>query len=451
MINFGPLAAEHDPDIGIYYHVTSQCKRLIDRKNTATEFIISSRPGAGKTAFVGKLSSNDKSSTAVVIQPENTQLLTEDDELNIEDHKILVEHELLAALLAELHNRGVLKGEGEKEWKTFFSTLAKKAGRFVGDRFQGLSILGCGFTLKPSERLEYLAVLKRSNSIKQLRDIFGRTLDHVKPLVVLDNPEGLVTKGMDEISVTNSKKLGAFLSVLSKVHGLGCPTAVFIKEYVLQSVIEHYVDVVHFIDNIASIQWTRDDLSELVTLRIKKRLKSQWSAIFSMTEEALADYLFPLLINGPRDLLLVLNTAGKQNGKISKELLRSAIPALHKQRLADCERQYGRRWPRISDVVKAILTGIPEGKRKQVMVKEELTELIRQEHQKPRSNLHALRKIDWVNTVMWGEPTIDAKLYLCGCVGYEVNGKTTYTWMGGTVADYEQSNRVFVSPLFHES
>lgn len=452
MIYFGPLAAQDDPQIQDYYHITAQCQKVIEGTSSGTEFIFSSRPGAGKTAFVAKLSSLANKPVSIVIKPENTQLATEDDNLNVEDHKILIEHELLAALVSELHVRGFLKGELDKEWSTYFKQqLAKTVEGFFGERFQGISILGCGFTLKPSERLQYLAAIKRSHALPKLRAIFTRILTSTKPLVVIDNPESLVAKGMDEISADNSKKLGAFLSVLGGLHGMGCPTAVFVKEYVLQSVLEQYIDVVHYSDGIASIQWNRDDLLNLIDLRVKKRLKIKWGTAFAMSEDALADYLFPLLVNGPRDLLLVLNTAGKQADKISKEHLQASIQTLRTQRLADCERQYGRKWTKISQVVKAVLASIPSSKRNQTISKDQLVEFIRQEHQKPGSNLHSLRKsIDWVNTAMWDEPSIDSRLYLCGCVGFELHDRKIYPWMGGTLSEYREAKRVFVSQLFAE-
>jgi hypothetical protein len=452
MINFGPLAAQDDPDIAKYFHTTGQCAALTKRQAERGEFIFYARPGSGKTALVTKLAATDATSSTVIIRPENTQLATEDDELNAEDHKILIEHELLIAVASELHSRSLLKPPLAGKWTDFFKGKVKKTlGQFFGERFQGISILGCGFTLRPADRRKYLAEIKSSRILTLLRTTLGEILKATKPLVVIDDPEGLVTKGMDEISAENAKRIGAFLSVVSRLHGLGCSTAAFTKEYILQAVLEHYIDSAHFSDGTASIVWEEEDLLHLVDLRVTKRLNSTWEKTLSITQKSMSGQIFPLLINGPRDLLFLLNSAGKRADTLTKEHIIEAVPALRAHRWTDCEKQYGRQWPKISSVCKAVIAAIPLEKRSNSLPKKDFLELLKKEYQKPGTRLLSLRKeVGWVSTAMWSEPTIDERMFLCGCLGCFKDNSKLYPWMGATLAEYRQAPTVFIPPLFQQ-
>jgi hypothetical protein len=221
----------------------------------------------------------------------------------------------------------------------------------------------------------------------------------------------------------------------------------------IQSVIEQYVDTAHFSDGVASLKWQENDLVKLIELRVEKRIGKKWKDVFGFHQGELVSSIFPYLVNGPRDLMLLLNTAGKRADVITKDMLLAALPTLRSQRWSDCDRQFGRRWPKISNVAKSILAAIPNSSRMKTtsVPKEEIKNLIKSEIQKPGTALHKLRAVDWVNSALWMEPSIDERLFLCGFLGYELNGEKQFPWMGCTLSEYRQADKIIVSQLFIDS
>jgi len=304
MFDFGPLASQNDSALLSYFHATKQASSLVDFSNARSPFILVARPGAGKTALLKWLETFSKDPLTIVFKARTTRLSLGDSMLNVGDIRVMIAAELFAALISEIVERGQLSGKTLKEAKDFLSKgWTKILGGFFRQNFVGLSILGVGFTLKPDERRSYLQEIRRTDRLTAGRAVLESVAAQTKIACVMDDPEEIVSEGLDEITAENARRLGAFLSVLAEVHSLGVRVVVTLKEHILQNMRANYSDFQHFADRIEGLEWTSDDLVRMLERRVSKRLRTTWNNVFEFNQQALRQKLFPLLVNGPRDLL----------------------------------------------------------------------------------------------------------------------------------------------------
>lgn len=452
MFDFGPLAAQDDLDILKYFHETAQLTRLYKSKDVPNNFIYVARPGGGKTALVKWLDSGNLNRMIIPVRPARTHLVSTDDDLNAEDHKILIQTELLTEIISELLKGKKLTKELEKECRQYISTWWKSIKKLFKNRFQGFAILGFGFTLSPSDRQSYLREIKRTNRLQEGEDLFTKVSQKLSPIIVVDNPESMVARGLTEVSTDNAKRVGAFLSVLNHLHSTGCQVSLFIREHVLQSVVKHYADSTHFEDRIEGIEWTEDDLIDMLGLRVKTRLKRTWEQVFTIPQKALRREVLPFLVNGPRDLLYICNQAGKGGQRISKPMLTKMIITLRNKKWTEMEKQFGTQWPNISLFARTVVKLISNRITAKAIPLVKIREIVKHDFETPDTELHNLRKAhkdSWISTTLWETtPRFEEKLFFVGCLGYMHEGKKMYPWAGRSLEHFLLAKTVFVSPLF---
>ncbi|MBA7470225.1 hypothetical protein ES707_05503 [subsurface metagenome] len=451
MYDFGPLAAQDDKELMGYFHTTKQVKLLFAEDEKTPNCIFVTRPGGGKTALVKWLKSKTINNRPLIfIQPSHTQLVPLDDDLNLEDHRILIYFELYTGIVSELIQRKALPNALQKKCQTYMlEEWGKTIKRFFSDKFTGMSILGCGFMLDASNRRSYLGYIKRTQKLDKVSDLMCQISEQVSPIVVSDDPEAMVTKGLDELSYENSLRIGAYLSVLTHLHSLGCQVLLFIKEHVLQSVLEHYSDSSHFEDRIEGIQWTEEDLMDMLNLRLSTRLKKKWEDVFAIERGKFQQKVFSHLINGPRDLLFICNSAGKSGEKITHISLLRIVDTLRNSKWNEIRKQFGRQWPSVTEFAQTII-GVVRNKLKNGKIsRERFNTIVKAAFERPGTILHELRtKEKWINTCPWGIPTIDERLFFIGCLGYTFEKQKVYPWAGRSIEQFRTSRSIFVSPLF---
>jgi len=259
----------------------------------------------------------------------------------------------------------------------------------------------------------------------------------------------MVTKGFDEVSRDNAMRIGAYLSVLTHLHFLGCQVLSFIKEHVLQSVLGHYPDSSHFEDRIEGIEWTASDLAEMINLRVSKRLKKEWDEVFSIESTRFEKEAFPHLINGPRDLLFICNNAKKKGGKIRSAALKNIIGTLRGNKWNEIQKQFGRQWPSVGEFAQAIIGSIQGRYKNRLVPREEFMSIVRSDFESPSTELHRLKSQEkWINTSYWATPPVDERLFLLGCLGYIREKQRVYPWAGRSLEQFRASAFIFISPLF---
>lgn len=448
--DFGPLAAQLDNNLLDYFHETEQINELFSNGVIPKDFIVIARPGGGKTALFKWLESSKKDSRFYFIKSVNTNLTSGDNDLNIEEYKTIVQVELFTALISESINNNYLSGELLQEAKKYINDDWKKSiGKFFKEKFEGISILGCGFNLKTEEKRDYLNTIKATGKPKKSEELIAKISNIVNLKVIIDDPEYIVGRGLDISNSDNFIRIGALLSVFGLLHSYGIQVLVFIKEHIIQGVQKNYPDYSHFSDCISGLKWSSNDLICLLNNRILTKIKSDWENVFDFTQENMIKDIFPLLINGPRDLLYLCNNTKLLNGKLHKNNILKTAAFLKNEKWDELLVQYDNQWPKIIPFTQTILRLLTNNLNKKELTKVELNKLLESELTKTSSELGQLRKSEtWIYNCMWLNPKVDERLFFLGVFGYVYDRKKVFSWAGRALEKYRESEKVFISPLF---
>jgi hypothetical protein len=89
-LNFGPLAAQADPEILHYFYTTDQVKKIIYNPVSGPgQFIMVSRPGGGKSALFEWMASPQSALQAMVIRGAHHRIIPPDPSMNVDDYRTL--------------------------------------------------------------------------------------------------------------------------------------------------------------------------------------------------------------------------------------------------------------------------------------------------------------------------------------------------------------------------
>ncbi len=446
---FGNPESRLDKDLLRYFHTTNQISGLIQPKTYPDEFLFVARPGAGKTAFKLWLQKSTQSRKVIVLGAENVRMEI-DPRFNRGDLDLAMSAELAIGLVTEIYTHKLIPKEDLEKIKDTAENIISWVKDFSKKRFAGISILGFGFRLHPEQQKEYLEELRRTNKVQLANEALDVIVTRVPVTLVIDNPENIVTVGLMDTTPENAHRTGIFLGSLAELHSnRGVQVIALTKEHILQSVEDHYMDFRHYQDLISSLEWTEADLLQMIKLRIKNRLNLQWEDVFNISEKKFKEAVFPYLINGPRDLIEICNTAGSSGEKISQDLLKLGIETLRKKQWRYVKTSHGTHWPQIevvaSSMVKEIIKKFPENS----FTKEEVQQLFKDQLQDSRADLFHLRqKEEWIDSAMWTPPTIDERLFSVGCLGYILEEEIFYPWRSRSLSKFADAETLFVSSLF---
>ena len=178
MFNFGPEAAQNDTELLSYFHTTQQVKTLINQKISTQDkdCIFAVRPGGGKTALVKWLNSEEHQHNVLVLPTSKTRFITDDSKPNIEDYRNLISAELYAWMISESLEKFKLSEPLREKLKEYFKwSWTEPIKGFFKGKFEGLTILGFGFSLKASDRKSYLKEIreKRKLTLRKVQDLTG--------------------------------------------------------------------------------------------------------------------------------------------------------------------------------------------------------------------------------------------------------------------------------------
>jgi len=452
MRSFGPLSAEADADLLSYFHITDQVRELVDFGAPRSRFILIARPGGGKTAIRKWLRAKAGADLTVLLTSEQTRLYLDDEEHpNAGDLRLLISTELLTALVSEAVEREILPARLQAEAKRIVeSGWGELTKEFFKRKFGGVSILGCGITLKPAERRRYLQKIRQERHLEHIAGLAKSVAQAKKLLLVVDNPEELVASGLDDLTPDNAVRIGALLSVLGRVQSEGIRVVCFLKEQILQAVRTHYPDYQHFADQVEGLEWSAPDLIAMLESRVTTRLKADWSGVFTIEKDVFPSAVFPFLSNGPRDLLLLCNLAAKREGPIGKTLLLDGVRVLRGERLKDLTSQY-KHWHRFDQFMSAMVTALVEKYGDRPIPRGGINAAFVEQYSRPKTAIHALRGVEWVDKARWEAPPVDERLFVAGCVGYIESGQRVFPWSGRDTTRFQVAESHFVSPLFSEA
>lgn len=447
---FGPLAAQADPDILNYFYVTDQIKRLIHRSAVGpAQFIVASRPGAGKSALFEWVASPQSNLEAIVIRGANKRIIPPDPSMNVDDYRTLAFGEFATAFIVWAKNLVTLRDDTKRR----ISSLRRKKTFaaikvFLGEDFEGLNVLGCGFNLAERQRKDYLKELRSADYQHELEEVIKKIASESRPVFILDDPEFTIAEGLDELSPPNAQRLGGLLSALGKLDALGIRTLVFIRENVYRAVVDHYHDASHFADRVQGLGWTENDLIGLLQLRLEWKAQISWGNAFKVNEARMARLVFPFLVNGPRDLIRICNTAGSAGAPISTASLDRAIEQASRDRWAETRKQFSSLFPLFDKFAGAILREAAHEFGSDKIEPHALDTLIQNALTTPGSELHKLRSQDWIDALPFEPHRAVDLLYAAGCLGYYQGKNRIFPWAGRSTEKLALADGYFLSPAF---
>ena len=266
----------------------------------------------------------------------------------------------------------------------------------------------------------------------------------------MDNPESIVGQGLEDVTKENAIRIGSFFSILNHLHSLGIQVIVFVKEHILRNVQKYYLDSTHFEDRIEGLEWTDSDLMDLIKIRIKKKLHLEWGDVFALNQTEFKDNILPCLINGPRDLLNICNTAGKEaTNKITNPTLMRSIDVIKKKRWEHIYKQFNEQWPRIDELAQLVISLIMDSYGNKPFTRAQFKTAFEKEFHDPETPLNDLRtKEKWIRTAKWADPSVDEILFIIGCFGYVYKGEPYFPWAGRSLERFGVAEKIFISPLF---
>lgn len=447
-IGFGPLAAQDDPALLDYFHSTAQSRRLVEPTRLGhSDFIVVSRPGAGKTALMKWLSHQADDLPALVIRGSQTRLMPPDDAFNVDDYRLLAWSELATACVLEGRRTFDLSGEAAEASRNFRRRRGwQQVKRFLAN-VRGIEILGVGASMDPGTRREYVSILRQSEIQQDLEKTLKKIAADVEPVLAIDDPEFMIAEGLDELSSGNAIRLGALLSALGRLNSLGIGVVVFIKEHLFVGVTEAYNDSRHFEDRVQRLEWTAEDLLGVIRLRINHRMETRWERIFSLSEDELSELVLPQLTNGPRDLLEVCNLALRSGLPIGNEALKNALAQLAGKWRRELKKQFNRSWPEFAIFAHECVTLFRENLDPDNMSLDEMKRVVEDGLIAASEPLGRLRsKNEWVDRLVFDLRRAVELLFAAGCLGLHEGSDRVYPWAGRSLERFASADSYFVSP-----
>jgi hypothetical protein len=452
MYDFGPLAANKDPQILNYFHTTNQVSELISNPDVNRSFILVARPGSGKTALVTWLVGGSTSNTVIAITPDAARFLLEDDSTTThEDQSLYISSELYRIIFSKVIEKKETSENLRSECKKYLESISTLLSKFFQDRVVGFNAGVFGITLAPKEKQPYLNIIRKDQNMLKAKELIKRIQDEQKLFLVVDNPESIVGKGLNNITQENGIRIGSFFSSLAELKDLGVQVFVFVKEHIMQLVLNSFPDSSHFKDQIISLEWTEEELLALINQRVIKRIKSTWNDVFEISQVDFTKLVLPFLINGPRDLIYICNTAGKGKGKITRNDLKQGIRKLQNDKWREISQEFNQQWPLIDQFSRIIIDIAKREINTKQFAKEEFIEVVSHDFEKPDTPLNELRKKkEWINSVLMDPPPFDERMFIIGALGYIIGGEKHYPWSGQSIDKYRLAKKIFISPLLSD-
>lgn len=446
---FGNIEAGADNDLLAYYYITNTASTLIKKLGHAQPYIYVSRPGAGKTAMTKWVENQDV--RVINATTSGLRLYFEDEEkdFNKEDYRLLYTFSLLSGIISEAVKIDLASKSIKTEYLNFLKNkISADIYAQFKNEFNGLGVGAVSFSLSRRDRRSFIKDVHRAKSIDKAKEIVEEIVKTHTIKLIIDGPEKITSKGIDDTSEENLNRLACFLSALDELNECGVGVICFIQEYILNEVILAYTESSQLEGKNKVLVWSENELLSMLNLRITNRLHLQWDNVFGINKKQFQDIVFPNLINGPRDLLTICNGAGEKGEIITLEDIEKQIDKLIRKKWDQIQSEFSKIRPNILPFCKMVLDLAKNKFGEGLFLKNEFYRLYQADFEKPGTKLNELRRTDWINSLIPPNPLILNQLYVTGLLGYIVDGEKKYAWMGISVDDFEDANEIFISPLF---
>jgi len=372
---FGHPAALKDPHLKDYFVFTDPIRAISDFADPRC--IIVGKKGSGKTAVFLRLAESNGVGTlvTVAINQYSHELAAFQRAAPYSRFTNMFAFEILLEML-----RGFLANPTARRpfARTFIAAVGVAASEYL-QRFAGIANLAemsidtpiFGIGLARGANADEAIRLSGVKSLKKLCAKVGEiTAKGVKFRVLIDDPD-LLVGDVSQFLPTVGGLLTAAVDLPVLVPTPDVKVCVFVKQHKYDALSRTFEDFDHIRENAMSLTWSRAELIQMVAARVRYQEKlpagandlSCWSAAFAVSSEGeltkFADYLLPLLTNGPRDLITFCNLARRvaaqaQHAKITIEDFRAAEAEYSVDCLKEVEREYTDTYPAISVIVQKL-------------------------------------------------------------------------------------------------
>lgn len=302
------LDSRTDRNIREYFVPTRTLGNAIAADSPA--FALIGLKGAGKTTLFRALVENwqgEDGVTTVGLSTTSAEFDTYFEKVNCLQFEESVKRGILLFILRQIENNisKFPKDPHLGDWLIRKEKVLKASSQAVGllKRFQGLSVLGCGLTLRPGEKIQSFDPLpaKETSGITELLREFGKSGRRLR--IVIDDPDRLFSRG----STFDPHLLAGYILGTNQVASeLDFVQFIHILKSSVYDTLRDVEEVANLpYDYFGYIGWSREELGDLVASRLKFSGADEVE-IFSPSAAGSVDRIAELIRNGPRDLLRYL-------------------------------------------------------------------------------------------------------------------------------------------------
>ena len=184
-------------------------------------------------------------------------------------------------------------------------------------------------------------------------------------------------------------------------------------------------------------------------MRVQKIFGVEWKNKFDLSKKVFSEEIFPLLVNGPRDLLILLNKAedNRTKSKITTDDLSEVAHFLRDEKYNEISRLYGGTYDGIDAFCREAINVV---KTMQAPLSTKLVDdTLNGSISDPEAPLHELRKkYDWIVNVQSGVPRASMILGALGAFAFISKGIKHFPWEGHSLDELDNSDEIELTPLF---
>jgi hypothetical protein len=431
------LDAGIDAHLSTYITKTKAIEALADFKSRAVVAV--GLKGIGKSSAYRYLTEIDLDSNQVVvgINPDNFTLYLPNRDLNYTTYRKQFEHDLVVEALRAIVEKAQILGTqvpkigplietARKEQKAYLDSVKKFIGRGVG-----FSVVGFGLSVGKGDSPVLVGLRPEKDVQSQYDTLAAICRAGVKVRIVVDDPEQVFSASR----TLNEELVGGFCLAAIRLSDAitNLKVIALVKTHIYQPVMISVDDLTRYPRHMIPLQWTNDELIELVNRRLKGE-KQRWVDVFEGSEAGaktlIRTEIKQMSRNGPRDLLRTFDIGFQvsSNGKIGKTQLSEAHQSASQDSMDELTSAYNSLYPQLGDVVRAVFHDFEHHSFKVKEFRDHLQNLMINDQ-----DMKALSRLKWMQSRT--SKTLPAVFFETGVLALESSGNMTLPFEGGYTLD----------------
>lgn len=453
---FRPLEARDDENLVYYFTLTRSVQGLAQFNQVSIGVGLK---GAGKTATFRYLTEYDtEKQIAIPINESTHSLHLPQRDLHYSTCRSQFEADLVMdALRAIDENKSALASVCDAKLLDSASKLVhnyKEALKKYLGWFGGISILGCGLTIKKQET-PVLVGLGRKQPGPQPDKLLKQICDSgVRLRIVVDDPENVFSSSRE----LDTHLVGGFLLAAIKVSQLckNFKVVALVKTHVHSPVCREVEDISKYPESWTRLGWDKDSLTDMVKERLRwaKGAPRRKSDSVSLTElfdvrsepeaEAMLADMIATVRNGPRDLIYWISRAlahAEKSGRrrVTAPAKKQGYPEASIRSLRELEAANHSQYPDVAEVIRLVF------RKKKVFgvgeLREHLADLLINNR-----DMRSLARHEWMQRET--STTLPFRLGEVGALAFEIGNQRFLPYSADcTPENLQAASRILLCPM----